>query len=135
MAQYPIPQFIEKEGRIISFLTFKQFFWLVGGGIVCAIFYFIFPTFLFIMGSLLIMAAAGVGGFVRVNNMSIVELIYNFIKFSTGAKNYVWSKKESPYPFKINAPPQKIADVPKLPQLTAQPSKLKEIKKLIETKK
>ena len=135
MAQYPIPQFIEKEGKIISFLTFRQFFWLIGGGGLCILLYFIFPFFLFAISSLIIIAVVAMGAFFKVNNMSLVEFLFNFVKFSAGAKNYTWTKKESSYPFKNDVPQKKIERAPELPALKLQNSKLKEIKKLVETKK
>ena len=47
MEQYPIPQFIEQEGKIAFFLSFKQFFYLVGAGVVIFMLYYILPSFLF----------------------------------------------------------------------------------------
>jgi hypothetical protein len=92
MAQYPIPQFIESEGKIISFLTFKQFFWIVGGGAVCVAAYYSLPIWLFmpivvVTGFLVVMIA-----FIKIDNMSVMTLLMNYISFSTKTKNYVWRK-------------------------------------------
>ncbi|MSU54883.1 MAG: PrgI family protein, partial [Candidatus Staskawiczbacteria bacterium] len=83
VAQYPIPQFIEAEGKIISFLTFRQFFWLVGGGGVCIGFYYLLPFFLFVILSLLVAIFVALVGFVKVNDMPVTTLIMNFLMFST----------------------------------------------------
>ena len=40
MEQYPIPQFIEQEGKIAFFISFRQFFYIVGAGAICFILYF-----------------------------------------------------------------------------------------------
>ncbi|MCX6719524.1 MAG: PrgI family protein, partial [Candidatus Staskawiczbacteria bacterium] len=49
MEQYPIPQFIEQEGKIAFFISFRQFFYLVGAGGACFILYFILPKVLFLL--------------------------------------------------------------------------------------
>ena len=100
MAQYPIPQFIEAEGKIVSFLTFKQFFWIVGGGALCVGFYYFLPYFLFITLSLLVAMFVVLMAFVKIDNVSVMTMILNVILFSTKSKNYTWKKKESAYPFK-----------------------------------
>ncbi len=136
MAQYPIPQFIESEGKIISFLTFSQFFWLVGGGAFCLLFYYTLPFFLFVMLSIITGLIVGAIAFLKVDNTSIMTIIFNFIGFSTTSKNYVWKKKESAYPFKIKRH-FKIDALPQEPA-TYQPkeaSSLKEAKKLVELSK
>ena len=120
MPQYPIPQFIEEEGRIVFFLTFRQFFLLVGGGAFCLILFYSLPFWIFVaiaIPSLLIIAAIA---FLKIDNESIVSIFLHFIGFSIGQKNYIWRKKELSYAPKISA---------------EQKSNIGEIKKIIETKK
>ena len=128
MAQYPIPQFIEAEGKIISFLTFRQFFWLVGGGGVCIGFYYLLPFFLFVILSLLVAIFVALVGFVKVNDMPVTTLIMNFLMFSTKSKNYVWKKKTLEYPFKTK-------NMQELPSQEIGKSKIQHIKGMIEYKK
>ena len=47
MEQYPVPQFIEQEGKIAFFLSFRQFFYLAGAGAICFILYYTLPPFIF----------------------------------------------------------------------------------------
>jgi hypothetical protein len=57
----------------------------------------------------------------------------NAIGFSMGGKNYVWKKKESPYPFK----PIKRTQIKKIeqePVLQASKSQLRKMHTNIETK-
>jgi len=91
--QYPIPQFIESEGKIISFLSFRQFFLLVGGGAICALFFTILPFYFFVIGSLLVMALTGSIAFVKIDNISVLTIFMNFIGFTIASKNYMWIKK------------------------------------------
>jgi hypothetical protein len=78
MAQYPIPQFIEEEGKIVFFLTFRQFFLLVGGGLACLGLYFFLPFTFFVMGSIVIGGLAMAIAFVKINNMSIPAIVLSF---------------------------------------------------------
>src|SRR3989344_6802432 len=101
MPQYPIPQFIEEEGKIIFFMTFRQFFMLVGGGVGCVIFYFLFPFALFVIASILLMGIIFVVAFIKINNASIITVLMHFLGFTTSTKNYIWKKQNRPYPMKV----------------------------------
>ncbi|MEK7562665.1 MAG: PrgI family protein [Patescibacteria group bacterium] len=131
MEQYPIPQFIEVEGKIAFFISFRQFFYLVGAGVVCFILYFILPFFLFMLASLAIGLVAVVLAFVSVNGMPIINIILNSIGFATGTKDYTWKKKESPYPFKTIKRAQ-IRKIDEGPVLKAQTSRLKKTRTDVE---
>ncbi len=127
MAQYPIPQFIEAEGKIISFLTFRQFFWIVGGGAACMLFYYTLPFFLFVVLSVITALFVALVAFVKIDNVSVLTIFFNFLTFSTKTKDYTWKKKEMPYPFK--AKPLGTA-IP-----AANQSKLKDTIKIVEYRK
>jgi hypothetical protein len=131
MEQYPIPQFIEAEGKIAFFISFRQFFYLVAAGAVCFAFYFIMPFFLFVIASIVVLGAAAVLAFVQVNGTPILNILLNSIGFSLGGKNYTWKKKESPYPFKTIKRTQ-IKKIEQGPVLQAQTSQLKRTKTQVE---
>src|SRR3989442_401802 len=131
MAQYPIPQFIESEGKIISFLTFRQFFILVGGGAVCFLLYYILPFSFFIVLSIGIMVLAVVVGFLEVGYVSVVTILFTILKFSANSKTYVWKKKEAKYPFKFKDNPSNTAQTME----ASQPRVLDKTKKIIEYRK
>jgi hypothetical protein len=131
MEQYPIPQFIEAEGKIAFFISFRQFFYLVGAGVVCFILYYVLPFYLFIIASFIIGSATAVLAFVQVNGVPIINMILASIGFMAGGKNYTWKKKESLYPFK----PIKRAQIKKIeqgPVLKVQQSQLKKTKTEVE---
>jgi len=131
MEQYPIPQFIEAEGKIAFFISFRQFFYLVGAGVVCFFLYFILPTTLFYAASGIVFVISIILAFVQVNGSPIINIILGAIGFSLGGHNYTWKKKESPYPFK----PMKRAQIKKIergPVLQAQTSQLKKTRTAIE---
>ena len=131
MEQYPIPQFIEAESKIAFFLSFKQFFYLVGAGAACFVLYFVLPKFLFYIVAFVIVGGAATLAFVTVNGVPVLSTILGAVGFSMGGKNYTWKKKESPYPFK----PIKRTQIKKIeqgPVLQAQTSQLKRTKAAME---
>lgn len=100
MEQYPIPQFIEQEGKIAFFISFRQFFYLVGAGLICFFLYFALPRFLFYMATIIIFSVAAGLAFITVNGAPVINILLNSVGFASSSKNYVWKKKESLYPFK-----------------------------------
>lgn len=133
MEQYPIPQFIEQEGKIAFFISFRQFFYLVGAGVVCFLLYFTLPSALFYIISPIIGLGAVVLAFVTINGVPILNIALGAIGFSLGGKDYTWKKKESPYPFKPIRRTQ-IKKIEQGPVLQAQTSQLKKTKTSVELK-
>ncbi len=131
MEQYPIPQFIEAEGKIAFFISFRQFFYLMGAGAICFVFYTFLPTFLFFTLSAIVMMVTILIAFITINGVPVLNMILGAIGFSIGGHNYTWKKKESPYPFK----PIKRAQIKKIeegPVLQAQVSQLRKTRTAVE---
>jgi hypothetical protein len=133
MEQYPIPQFIEAEAKIAFFISFRQFFYLVGAGVICFVLYFILPKFLFFIALIIVFGAAIILAFVTINGAPAVNVLLNSLGFMAGAKNYTWKKKESEYPFKAIKRIQ-LKKIEEKPVLNAQESRLKKIHTQIEMK-
>lgn len=132
MEHYPIPQFIEEESKIAFFISFRQFFYLVGAGLICFILYYLIPIrAIFYVIAVLIFASAGILAFGTIGGTPILNWLLGLVGFSLGGKNYTWKKKEYPYPFK----PIERTRIKKLdqgPVLQAQTSQLKRTKTQIE---
>lgn len=133
MEQYPIPQFIEQEGKIAFFISFRQFFYLVGAGLACFFMYYLLPKALFYILAPIIFIGMGILAFATIGGVPILDVILGAIGFSMGGKNYTWKKKESPYPFKPIQRTQ-IRKIDQGPVLQAQTSQLKRTRTAIETR-
>lgn len=131
MEQYPVPQFIEEEARMTSFLTMRQFIYLVIAGAVIFVLYSVLPFFLFIIAAIIVGGGAASLAFFKINGVPLLTMIFNSIGFLSGAKAYTWKKKESLYPFKTiqRATLKKVEEV-KLG--VSQKSGLKKLKTKIE---
>ncbi len=134
MAQYPIPQFIEQEGKIISFLTFRQFFILVGGGAVIAICFYIMPFAVFAGVAIGVIIVVSVIAFFKIDDQPVLKVLLNMFAFTTKSKTYVWKKKEQPYPFKTSLRQQEAA---RMKEITNEDkgSRLKSTKGMVEYRK
>ena len=131
MEQYPIPQFIESESKIAFFISFRQFFYLVGAGVICFFLYYSLPRIIFYLSSAVIFVIAIVLAFGTIGGTPILNVILGSIGFSMGGKNYTWKKKESPYPFKPIRRTQ-IKKIDQGPILQSQTSQLKKTRTLVE---
>ena len=131
MEQYPIPQFIDQEGKIAFFISFRQFFYLVGAGLACFLLYFSVPKFIFWLLAPAICVITVALAFITVNGTPVLNMLLGAIGFSMGGKDYTWKKKESPYPFKPIQRTQ-IKKIDQDPVLQAQTSQLKKTRTLVE---
>lgn len=133
MEQYPIPQFIEQEGKVAFFISFRQFFYLVGAGIICFFLYFALPRPLFFLFSILVFIVAAALAFITINGAPLINILLNSVGFAASSKNYVWKKKESLYPFKTI----KRVEIKKINEgsiLKAQQGRLRKMKTGVELK-
>lgn len=92
--RFQVPQFIEKESKVIGPLTIMQFLWFLGAGIV-----FIFLQF-FLKGAPLIVAAiilAGLGaamGFAKIDDVSLPRYLLRGFQFFMSEKKYTFEKEQ-----------------------------------------
>jgi hypothetical protein len=133
MEQYPIPQFIEQEGKIAFFISFRQFFYLIGAGVLCFFLFYLLPFFLFAIFSIIIFVISLVLAFGKINGMPILDIILSSFGFLAGSKNYIWQKKESPYPYKTIKRIE-IRKIEEGPVLRTQNSQLRKMHTQIETR-
>jgi len=93
--QFQVPQFIERELKIVGPLTFKQFLFVGIGGLGCLVLYLFLAQksfFLFIAVSILIVAAALALAFVTVQGRPLPTVITNFFLFSLSRRTFLWKK-------------------------------------------
>jgi hypothetical protein len=100
MEQYAVPQFIEEESKIVSFLTTKQFVYLIIAGAIIFVLYSILPFPLFIIAALIVGGGTAALAFYKVDGIPVLTILLNSIGFMNSSKNFTWRKKESLYPFK-----------------------------------
>lgn len=133
--EFSIPQFIEKEAKIVGPLTFKQFVFIGTAAGVCILLFFLLPFYLFIIATIILVGGALALAFVKIQGISLPVVIKNFFFFLFKPKVYLWKKKPTP-PILVKMPEtkkeEKVEEAPTLK--TVKGSRLKELFTKLETK-
>ena len=90
--RFTVPQFIEREAKIIGPLTFKQFIYVGSAGLVCFIVYFSFPFDIFLMSCFFFGGIAAAFAFLNINGIPLSKFLWNFFKYNLSPKVYIWKK-------------------------------------------
>lgn len=89
---FNIPQFIDKEDKIVGPLTAKQLGWMFGAGGVMLLLWAVLDTSAFIVASIPVIAIFGALAFYRPNNMSLIAFIFSSVQFFFRPKMYIWKR-------------------------------------------
>lgn len=90
--QFQVPQFIEREARLIGPLTLKQSALLGGTGALLFMLWFMLENWLFfIMGVPLALGILLVG-FLKINGRPLLDFFTAFFAFFISPQVYIWQK-------------------------------------------
>lgn len=92
--EYQVPQFIEVEDKIIGPLTLKQFIYLAGAGGLCIVFFVYLKMIFAILLSVLVVGLAAALAFYKVNGKPFIEVLEAGFSYYTGAKLFLWKRRE-----------------------------------------
>jgi len=95
--QYQVPQFIEREIKIVGPLTFKQFIIMGSGAGLCFFFYIVIASksfFLFILLSALVMGICFALVFAKAEGRPLISVLGGFFLFSFQARTIFGRKKQ-----------------------------------------
>lgn len=97
--EFTVPQFIEKEAKIVGPLTFKQFVYITIAGAACFFLYFYigkrnFPIFIII--AIILMGGSLALCFLKIKGYTLPMIIKNFFAYSISAKIFLWKRKILP---------------------------------------
>ena len=97
--QFQVPQYIEKELKIVGPLTFRQTLFVGGGALGCLILYVLLAQksfFLFIVVSIIVVTTGLSLAFVKIEGRSLPTMITNVLLFSVSTKTFLWKRKIAP---------------------------------------
>lgn len=134
--RYRVPKFIEREGKLVGPLTFKQLLYIGGGGLVVFITYYLpIPKTIF---WLVAIAAIVVGvslAFIKPGGRSMFSFAQSLFDFLKASKKLTWKKASTTkVPFSVTKKTKPPKGQKKILQ-AAPLSKLKKIKSKLDTKK
>ena len=92
MRQFQVPQFIDVEDKIFGPLTWKQFAYLLVGGLITWLTYKVFPKVVFMLIGMPIGGFALALAFYKPNNRPFILMVRNALKFFSGPRLYLWKK-------------------------------------------
>jgi len=111
---FEVPQFIQREMKIVGPLTFKQFLFVAAGALGCGLLYIFLMQrsfFLFIVSSLIVMVGGLALAFIRIEGIALPTLITHFFLFLASKKTYLWKKKTfAPRLIEVKKEPAKKAE-------------------------
>lgn len=93
--QFIVPQFIDKEDRIIGPVTVRQFLICLGAAGVVFVEYKMLQTVYFVIAMIPTAGLAGTFGFLKVNGQPFHYFFLNFIQTQLRPKLRVWNKNVS----------------------------------------
>ncbi|MEX2008186.1 MAG: PrgI family protein [Candidatus Spechtbacterales bacterium] len=88
MAQYEVPQFIDRKTRILGPLTIRQFVAFFGVAMILFFLYFYLNFIALIFVGSVLVAAAVVVSFVNVNGRPLSEFIFSVFGFFLNPRTY-----------------------------------------------
>lgn len=92
--QFEVPQFIEIEDKIFGPLTWRQFLYVGGGGLMSVVLFLTTPFIIFVLFGVPIAALAGALAFYPVNNRPFSHLLEAMYSFMTRERLYHWRQKQ-----------------------------------------
>ncbi len=93
MQQYQVPQFIDVEDKIFSFITLRQFLIMLIPLGVFILFYFISKIWLAIIITLPVLVVSAVFAFVKPNGMRFSRFFKAFLDYNLKPRLYVWKQE------------------------------------------
>lgn len=89
---FNIPQFIDKEDKIVGPLTAKQLGWMFGAGTVLLVLWSILDFSAFVIASVPVIGIFGAFAFYRPNNQPFIVFVMSSFSFAMKPKMYVWRR-------------------------------------------
>jgi len=132
--RFTVPQFIEREAKIVGPMTFRQFIFIAIAGAICFFIYNIAPFSVFVIACIVFGGSALALAFLEVQGRSLPVVLSNLLRFNLAPKMYLWKKREIPIKIlkkKTIVQPEKE---PETPLKIAEKSQLKKLRTEIETK-
>jgi hypothetical protein len=130
--RFTVPQFIERESRIVGPLTFRQFVFVGTAGAICAILYFTVSVSVFLIACLFLVGGAVALAFLTVEGRRLDVLLKHFFYFTLKPKIYIWKRIEMPIRILREKSGKTEEEKEELPLKIAEKSQLKKLRNLLE---
>jgi hypothetical protein len=134
--EFPVPQFIEMETKIVGPLTWRQFLFIGGAGVLIFFLYFIIKhIFLFIAIAIVLAALAISFALLKIGGRPLPNVLLHFLTYTISSKIYIWKKEKILSTFvykKEKIKPEKKKTEEGLPLRVAEKSRLQDLSTQVE---
>lgn len=90
--RFNVPQFVDIEDTILGPLTLKQFFLVIGGGLVIALLWWLFELwFVILVGAPLVLAILA-AIFLKVGGRPLPKIFSAWLSYWINPRFYIWKK-------------------------------------------
>lgn len=93
--QFEVPQFIEIEDKIFGPLTWRQFVYVGGGGLMAVVLFLIAPFFIFVLLGIPLGLLAFALAFYPINNRPFLDFLEAMWIFASRKRVYHWQQKQN----------------------------------------
>jgi hypothetical protein len=136
--EFTVPQFIEKEPKLIGPFNFKQFMYVAISGGACFLLYFYVGKkniTLFIIITIVLIGGALALGFLKIKGYNLPTIVKNFFVYVVSPKIFIWRRKIIPPKIKTIEKFQKEESEESAELKMAKKSRLQRLFTRVETKK
>ncbi len=132
--RFTVPQFIEREAKIVGPLTFRQFIFIAIAGAICFFIYSIAPFYVFVIACVIFGGSSLALAFLKVQGRSLPVVLSNLLRFNFAPKMYLWKKSQVPIKILKKETVVQSEKEQETPLKIAEKSQLKKIRTEIETR-
>lgn len=93
MQQFQVPQFIEREAKLVGPFTLRQSAILGGAGALLFVLWFILQKWLFFAIGIPLALLFLLVGFVKINGRPLLDFFTSFFSFFISPQIYIWQKR------------------------------------------
>lgn len=129
--QFNVPQFIDKEDKIVGPFTAKQLGWLAGAAAVMFILWAFLDMTAFIIASVPVIGIFGAFAFYHPNGQPFISFISSTIRFASRPKIYMWKRVPEKAIIKKKTPTK---DTTRIMKKDINERKIEDISRLLNTK-
>ena len=93
MQQFQVPQFIEREAKLVGPFTMRQSAILGGTGALLFVLWFILEKWLFFVIGIPLALLVILVGFLKINGRPLLDFFTSFFSFFVSPQVYIWQKR------------------------------------------
>jgi hypothetical protein len=133
--QFNIPQFIDKEDKIVGPFTAKQLGWMFGGGAALLVLWNLLDFSGFFVAAIIVVGIVGAFAFYRPYNQTFLSFLFSLFSFTTKPKFYLWKRVPPKNAFGVKTSRKNSAkkSEEKAPRKKISENKIEEISKILDS--